>query len=314
MPNTKISALPSATTPLAGTETLPIVQSSATRQVSVANLTAGRSISASGVTVTGLTVSKPVFTDGSSNLSSSGTVPTNQGGTGLTSFTQYGVFYASDTSTVAQTTNFKWQSSSLALNAGANAPGYTLEVVGTARWADTFAANGYEISPGSTNIITSYNRTTGTWLTLRQRANTHEFYTAGSEAVRIDASQYTYLLAAATTASAANMFLDTATTPSGQIKRSTSSLRYKKNVQDATHGLAEVLKLRSVTYQGINDGVKMFGGLIAEEVDAIGLSEFVSYDDQNRPDALHYGNMIALLVKAIQEQQEQINKLQTRIV
>ena len=46
MANTKISALTSATTPLAGTETLPIVQSTTTKQVSVANLTAGRAVSA----------------------------------------------------------------------------------------------------------------------------------------------------------------------------------------------------------------------------------------------------------------------------
>jgi len=42
--NSKISALTSATTPLAGTETLPVVQSSTTKQVSVANLTAGRAV------------------------------------------------------------------------------------------------------------------------------------------------------------------------------------------------------------------------------------------------------------------------------
>ena len=45
MSNSKISALTSATTPLAGTETLPVVQSSTTKQVSVANLTAGRAVS-----------------------------------------------------------------------------------------------------------------------------------------------------------------------------------------------------------------------------------------------------------------------------
>lgn len=44
MSNKKISALTSATTPLGGTEVLPIVQSSATKQVSVANLTAGRAV------------------------------------------------------------------------------------------------------------------------------------------------------------------------------------------------------------------------------------------------------------------------------
>jgi hypothetical protein len=51
MANTKISALTSATTPLAGTETLPIVQSSTTKQVSVANLTAGRTVSATSMLI-----------------------------------------------------------------------------------------------------------------------------------------------------------------------------------------------------------------------------------------------------------------------
>jgi hypothetical protein len=50
MADTKISALPAATTPLAGTEVLPIVQGGITEQVSVANLTAGRAISATSVT------------------------------------------------------------------------------------------------------------------------------------------------------------------------------------------------------------------------------------------------------------------------
>jgi hypothetical protein len=50
MADTKISALPASTTPLAGTEVLPIVQSGATKQVSVANLTAGRAISATSFT------------------------------------------------------------------------------------------------------------------------------------------------------------------------------------------------------------------------------------------------------------------------
>lgn len=52
MADTKISALPASTTPLAGTEVLPIVQGGATKQVSVANLTAGRAISATQLTLT----------------------------------------------------------------------------------------------------------------------------------------------------------------------------------------------------------------------------------------------------------------------
>ena len=52
MADKKISALDPATIPLAGTEVLPIVQSGATVKVSVANLTAGRAINATELTLT----------------------------------------------------------------------------------------------------------------------------------------------------------------------------------------------------------------------------------------------------------------------
>jgi len=48
MADKKISTLTGATTPLAGTEVLPIVQGSATVKVSVANLTAGRAVATAG--------------------------------------------------------------------------------------------------------------------------------------------------------------------------------------------------------------------------------------------------------------------------
>ena len=48
--------------------------------------------------VTSLTASKPVFTDANKALTSSGTMPTNQGGTGLTTFTSGGAVYATSTS------------------------------------------------------------------------------------------------------------------------------------------------------------------------------------------------------------------------
>ena len=49
MPDVKISALTGASTPLAGTEVLPIVQSSSTVKVTVANLTEGRAVSAASL-------------------------------------------------------------------------------------------------------------------------------------------------------------------------------------------------------------------------------------------------------------------------
>ena len=53
MADKKISALTGATTPLAGTEVLPIVQGGSTVKVAVSDLTAGRTVAAANVTVTG---------------------------------------------------------------------------------------------------------------------------------------------------------------------------------------------------------------------------------------------------------------------
>ena len=51
MADAKISALPAASTPLAGTEVLPIVQSGTTKKVAVSSLTAGRAVSTGVLTV-----------------------------------------------------------------------------------------------------------------------------------------------------------------------------------------------------------------------------------------------------------------------
>lgn len=76
MADTKISALTVATTPLAGTEVLPIVQSGVTKQVSVADLTAGRAVSASSLSLTNALTAA-------------------NGGTGQSSYTVGDLLYAS---------------------------------------------------------------------------------------------------------------------------------------------------------------------------------------------------------------------------
>ena len=122
-----------------------------------------------------------------------------------------------------------------------------------------------------------------------------------------------------TTGNGANMYIAT----DASVQRSTSSLKYKTDVVDARFGLADVLKLRAVNYKSKNpaDGDKVFGGLIAEEVEEAGLTEFVIHAQDGTPDALNYSNMVSLAFKAIQEQQalitaqaETINALTARIV
>lgn len=52
MADAKISALTSATTPLAGTEVVPVVQSSTTKKVAVSDLTSGRTVTVGRITAT----------------------------------------------------------------------------------------------------------------------------------------------------------------------------------------------------------------------------------------------------------------------
>ena len=115
-----------------------------------------------------------------------------------------------------------------------------------------------------------------------------------------------------TSGAAANLVV----TAAGGLERSTSSLKYKKEVKDYDKGLAEVMQMRPVYYKGKseNDGDKQYAGLIAEEINELGLEEFVVYAEDGSPDALAYQNMIALLTKAIQEQQAQIQELSNRLI
>lgn len=141
-----------------------------------------------------------------------------------------------------------------------------------------------------------------------------QFQSNGTNTLLLDSSGNPYInTVVATTASAANMFVDTTTTPYGQIKRSTSSERYKTNIRDYDKGLEAVSDLRPVYYKGINDGDREYAGLIAEEVDAAGLKEFVQYNAAHKPDALAYGNMVALLIKALQEANTKIEALEQRV-
>ena len=97
------------------------------------------------------------------------------------------------------------------------------------------------------------------------------------------------------------------------VQKQTSSLKYKTDVQNYSKGLATVKQLRPVQYKGINDGDKIFAGLVAEEVHEAGLTEFVVYDSNNEPEALAYGNMVALAFKAIQELNAKVEALEAQL-
>jgi hypothetical protein len=148
MANSKISALTSAAT-VVGTEVLPIVQSSATVKVSVANLTPGLgTITAAkgGTGQTSYAVGDIIYADTTTTLAKladvatgnalisggvgvapnygkigltthvSGTLPVANGGTNLTSFTANGIVYASSTSVLATGSGLVFDGTNMGIN------------------------------------------------------------------------------------------------------------------------------------------------------------------------------------------------------
>jgi len=54
-------------------------------------------------------------------------------------------------------------------------------------------------------------------------------------------------------------------------------------------------------------------GFVAEELDALGLGDFVEYDTDDRPSSIRYDRLTAALVPLVQEQQTQIEALTERL-
>ena len=106
-----------------------------------------------------------------------------------------------------------------------------------------------------------------------------------------------------------------ATLSSAGVWTNASDARYKENIKNSEYGLQEVLQLTPRTYNIIGNDKKQVGfiaqeviGLVPELVDSINNS--VTQEDRY---TLSYGQMSAVLVKAIQEQQAIIESLKARL-
>ncbi len=93
----------------------------------------------------------------------------------------------------------------------------------------------------------------------------------------------------------------------------TSDRRLKKDIRDLGYGLAEVMQLMPVSYTWKNNAdSKVNLGFLAQDVQPV-IPEAVAYDQEEDQYFLGYDALIPVLVKSIQEQQEQIEKLERRI-
>jgi hypothetical protein len=114
-----------------------------------------------------------------------------------------------------------------------------------------------------------------------------------------------------TTGAAANLVVD----GGGILRLSTSSARYKRDIQPFPAPLDAARKLRAVRFRSRaeSDGDTVFAGLIAEDVHDAGLTEFVVYDTERRPNGIHYGPLAALAIGAVSELYGIVDDLRHRV-
>lgn len=275
MADTKISALPASTTPLAGTEVLPIVQSGTTKQVSVANLTAGRAISASAYTSTVATGTAP-FTVTSTTQVANLNVATAGTASNLLSNATTGVMQivgpAAGTTRVMTIPNANFTAART--DAAQTFSGLqTVSQISSVNTTNTV----YTASIGGTNygmdVGSNGNSNTCTAINFNSNYGT----TVGS------------ITAGATTA-----------------YNTTSDYRLKQNVMPMNNRLADVMKLKPVTYNWKYDD-SPGEGFIAHELAEVcpyavtGEKDAVNEDGSIKPQSIDTSFLIGMLVAAIQE-------------
>jgi len=101
-------------------------------------------------------------------------------------------------------------------------------------------------------------------------------------------------------------------TSTGDIAPTASSLRYKRNIEDYTKGLETLMQLRPVSFNFLEDDLPNCG-LIAEEVDALNLPEFIRYDEEDLPISIPYDNLAALYVNAIKQLKQENDSLREEL-
>jgi hypothetical protein len=92
----------------------------------------------------------------------------------------------------------------------------------------------------------------------------------------------------------------------------TSTITVKENVNPITGALDDILKLTGVIYDRKDKSSINEPGLIAEDVDKI-LPNLVIKDAAGNPYGIQYTKIVAYLIEAIKDQQQQIEELKKKV-
>lgn len=89
-----------------------------------------------------------------------------------------------------------------------------------------------------------------------------------------------------------------------------SSIRFKENIAPLEPSLDKVNQLEAVSYNKIGADDREIG-LIAEDVAGL-FPEVVTYNEEGRPQGIQYQRLSVILLKAVQELTERVNKLENK--
>ena len=93
----------------------------------------------------------------------------------------------------------------------------------------------------------------------------------------------------------------------------TSDIRLKDKIEDITYGLADLLKLKPISFYWKNNKGGRNLGFIAQDVKPIIGEVVIEGDDPDKTLGMSYTSFIPVIVKGMQEQQQQIAKQKEQI-
>jgi hypothetical protein len=189
-----------------------------------------------------------------------------------------------------------------ARNANAGSSAYAIS-----GWGNNSSSNAGQVAISST-ANTSYGgggdfiflANTGDMTLRTTTAKPMTFYTNSAERMRIDSTGIISSVSTYnnTTASGANAVFQS----NGGFQRSTSALKYKQDIRNLES--IDITQFRPVRYKSKCDGddqTKDHFGIIADEVDAIGIKELVTYNADGEVEGFQYERLTVILLKEIQE-------------
>lgn len=133
--------------------------------------------------------------------------------------------------------------------------------------------------------------------------------------LRLSSANYTLLIPWATNSASANMYLDAG----GRIWKSSSARRFKQDIEDAEVSVDAVLKMRPRTWRDRAEVERdpevttRYIGFIAEELEDVGLGQFVTYDGSGAVEGIAYDRLTAAILPVLVSLDQRVKELEQSI-